>query len=92
MRSNLHHFYILLFINKRLKIDDKITSKDGNWYTKKLIKNKEFYFEFANKAFENVKYDMKLYNKMKNNYWQFCKDIMKLLKEDPSLFDSKILD
>lgn len=72
------------------KVSEESKHKNENPYTDILLKNKEMYFEFAQMAFDCVMYDMKLYELMKSNFWEFCKTITKYMKISASKFDSKI--
>ena len=47
--------------------------------------------QFAQTAFQQVMYDIKLYNVMKADFNEFCKQIAKVLGKSPDEFDSKIL-
>mmetsp|Transcript_25241 Transcript_25241/g.29110 ORF Transcript_25241/g.29110 Transcript_25241/m.29110 type:complete len:188 (-) Transcript_25241:40-603(-) len=79
-------------LGKQSQNEEDLNDEDdlSNPYTQVLAENKEFYFEFATLAFDVVKYNMSLYEKMKKNFCEFCKVIMKRMKRNPRLFDSKI--
>lgn len=61
-------------------------------YMSKIKRNKEFYLAFAQLAFDQLKYDMELYETMKCNFSKFCTEICKLMKHPTSHFTSQIYD
>lgn len=83
-----HPFGVFKKAKKNLSIP-KMKATD-NPYTERLIKKREFHFTFAQQAFEAVKYDMKLYEIMKENFCEFCKAVLEPVKR--KLLNSKVLE
>jgi hypothetical protein len=71
-----HHPFDV-FSKKFKKFSKEETKEEySNPYTTRLINNKDFYFKFAQAAFDGVMYDISLYNMMKTNFSKFCSTIL----------------